>query len=263
VNEAAGDAMTTLDQLTLVTVPITPFFNAIELPPATAFIWERRGNYYLITNWHVVAARNAETGENLLKTACRPNRLSAQFNIRVGRWGKKAVDIPIRDASDDPMWLIHRTHNTHHRIDVVAIPLDGIELPTLLPVNRLAADPLKIVIGMDVFILGYPFGSEPPAFPVWKRGSIASEPDLARLTTEYYLIDTASRPGMSGSPVILRSWTNLMETPGILAMNDKPYNRFIGIYSGRLTAAKDEAQIGMVWHEALINEIIDGNRLDK
>jgi hypothetical protein len=27
------------------------------------------------------------------------------------------------------------------------------------------------------------FGSKPPSFPVWKRGSIASEPDLVRLTT--------------------------------------------------------------------------------
>ena len=26
-------------------------------------------------------------------------------------------------------------------------------------------------------------GSKPPSFPVWKRGSIASEPDLVRLTT--------------------------------------------------------------------------------
>ena len=71
---------------------------------------------------------------------------------------------------------------------------------TLLPVNELAPGRIAIMIGMDVFILGYPFGSGPPAFPVWKRGSIASEPDLVKTTNGYYLIDTASRPGMSGSP---------------------------------------------------------------
>jgi hypothetical protein len=121
---------------------------------------------------------------------------------------------------------------------------------------------LKIIIGMDVFILGYPFGAKPPGFPVWKRGSIASEPDLVRQTTGYYLIDTASRPGMSGSPVILRSWTSLMDEPGMVASQDRPLNRFIGVYSGRLTSEVFEAQIGMVWHESFIPEIIDDNRRD-
>jgi hypothetical protein len=42
------------------------------------------------------------------------------------------------------------------------------------------------------------------------RGRVASEPDRVRLTTDYLLVDTASRPGMSESPVILRSWGNYM-----------------------------------------------------
>jgi hypothetical protein len=40
------------------------------------------------------------------------------------------------------------------------------------------------------------------------RGRVASEPDLVRLTKDYLLVDTASRPGTAGSPVILRSWGN-------------------------------------------------------
>ena len=75
--------------------------------------------------------------------------------------------------------------------------------------NGLANAALRIEIGMEVFILGYPFEIKPPAYPVWKRGSIASEPQLALLTTDYMLVDTASRPGMSGAPVIRRSWTML------------------------------------------------------
>jgi hypothetical protein len=115
---------------------------------------------------------------------------------------------------------------------------------------------------MDVFILGYPFELKLPGFPVWKRGSIASEPDLVRLTDGYYLVDTASRRGMSGAPVILRSWTNHMTDPGVMAISDRPLNRFIGVYSGRKQAGLFEAQIGMVWHESYIDDIIDGNRRD-
>jgi hypothetical protein len=114
-----------------------------------------------------------------------------------------------------------------------------------------------------VFILGYPFKLDPPAYPVWKRGSIASEPQLAPITTNYMLVDTASRPGMSGAPVIRRSWSNHMVEPGLMAMVDTPLNKFIGIYSGRLpTEHPSEAQIGLVWDGSLINEIIAGNVKD-
>jgi hypothetical protein len=147
------------------------------------------------------------TGE--LETPARPDTLRALFNVRVGEFGKQQYDIKIRDDSGRPLWLIYPGRD--RRIDVVALPLpmsDDDPVMTMCPINTLTSPPLRIRIGMDVFILGYPFGAAPPAFPVWKRGSIASEPDLVRLTTGYYLVDTASRPGMSGAPVILRSWTN-------------------------------------------------------
>ena len=135
---------------------------------------------------------------------------------------------------------------------------------SLYPLNVLANAKLRIEIGMEVFILGYPFEIKPPAYPVWKRGSIASEPQLARVTTDYILVDTASRPGMSGAPVIRRSWTNHMIEPGFIATVDTPINKFIGVYSGRLpTDHPHEAQIGLVWADYLIHEIIAGNIRDE
>jgi hypothetical protein len=99
---------------------------------------------------------------------------------------------------------------------------------------------------------------------VWKRGSIASEPDLVKLTTRYYLVDTASRPGMSGSPVILRSRNNhVLESSNWVVTDDrKPIDRIIGIYSGRTDDLPGEAQIGMVWHADYIDEIIDHGKID-
>jgi hypothetical protein len=111
--------------------------------------------------------------------------------------------------------------------------------------------------------LGYPFGNAPPAFPVWKRGSIASEPDLVQMTTGYYLVDTASRPGMSGAPVILRDWTNNYVDGSVRAFNDRPATNLLGVYSGRMRAASDEAQIGLVWHTSFIDDIIVGNLRDE
>jgi hypothetical protein len=118
-------------------------------------------------------------------------------------------------------------------------------------------------IGVEVFILGYPFGDSPPAFPVWKRGSIASDPELVRMSNGYFLVDTASRPGMSGTPVILRSWTNDFVDGSVRAINDRAETNLIGVYSGRLWAEKEEAQIGMVWHHSYIREIIAGGMRDE
>jgi Trypsin-like peptidase domain len=256
--------MPNIDLLSLTTVPIQPFSSDRMFPHATSFVWERARRRFLITNWHVVSARNAETGENLCQGA-RPNMLKAHFNPRSFEFRKEVLDIPIRGSDDEPLWLVHPTHSSKRK-DVVAIPLDALDSNQrvgLHAVNQFANANLQIQIGMEVFILGYPFEVTPPAYPVWKRGSIASEPELVRLTGDYYLVDTASRPGMSGAPVVLRSWHNHMVTPGVTAVTDTPLNRFIGIYSGRRSTKVDEAQIGMVWHELVIHEIIVGNKRDE
>ena len=242
--------MTEIDAFSLTTVPVQQFANGKPMKSATAFVWKQGPQHYLITNWHVVTGRDARTGE--LETPVRPEMLRCLFNVRVGTFGKQQWDITIRDDTGCPHWLINPGGG--RAIDVVAlpIPMTGNEpAMDMYPINTLLSKPLRINIGMDVFVLGYPFGADPPAFPVWKRGSIASEPDLVRMTTGYYLIDTASRPGMSGAPVILQNWTNDFVAGGIRAINDRPATNLIGVYSGRLTADKSEAQIGMVWHEFL------------
>jgi hypothetical protein len=124
---------------------------------------------------------------------------------------------------------------------------------------------LAVKIGMDVFVLGYPFGADPPGFPVWKRGSIASEPHLTRPGPGYMLVDTASRPGMSGAPVIRRSRSqHFMEDGTNRPLASNSLTRFIVVYSGRLhTKDPSDAQIGMVWPAEDIEEIIGGAKLDE
>jgi hypothetical protein len=180
-----------------------------RLGQGTGFMWKIQGQYYLVTNWHVLSMRDFFTGANLRKDAGRPNVLRTLFSVPSGAFDKQLWDIKIRDDEDRPLWLIHP--GRHVDVAVLPIPFKPEELTlSLYPLNILASARLRIEIGMEVFILGYPFEIAPPAYPVWKRGSIASEPELARLTTDYMLVDTASRPGMSGAPVIRRSWTNHM-----------------------------------------------------
>ena len=122
--------------------------------------------------------------------------------------------------------MINRLH-PGRRVDIAVLPIPFKPEELIIsfyPLNILANAALRIEIGMEVFILGYPFKIEPPAYPVWKRGSVASEPQLAPLTTDYMLVDTASRPGMSGAPVIRRSWTNHMVEPGVGSITSRLAN---------------------------------------
>jgi hypothetical protein len=256
--------MTKIDPFSLTTVPLDQCANGKVFGTATGFVWRQRNQHYLITNWHVVTGRNARTGE--LETPVQPDMLKAHFNTRIMDFGKKTYEIHIRDTENRPLWY---THPVRHRgCDVVAMLLTALNddaIANPYPINMLKSEAdLAVRIGMDVFILGYPFGNQPPGFPVWKRGSIATEPDLTRIGVGYLLVDTASRKGMSGAPVIRRSWgTHLLEGDAISA-DSTPQSKFIGVYSGRLhTKDQSDAQLGMVWPAEDIDDIIDGRKLDE
>ncbi len=68
-------------------------------------------------------------------------------------------------------------------------------------------------------------------------------------------VDTAGRPGMSGSFVVAQH-------NGLFHPAGKPsffgvVRRLLGIYSGRVAPSETEAQLGVVWHREEIDKIID------
>jgi hypothetical protein len=124
---------------------------------------------------------------------------------------------------------------------------------------------LLLAVGSDVFVLGYPFGIGPGALPIWKRGSIASEPEMTAIINQNHIfLDTASRPGMSGSPIIKRSWgTHFYENGDIKTETDSIATRFVGVYSGRMVSNDPlDAQLGLAWPAALVTEIVAGRKRD-
>ena len=93
--------------------------------------------------------------------------------------------------------------------------------------------------------------------PVWKRGSVATEFNIDVGDLPSFIIDTATREGMSGSPVIARSVGGYTTVGGGTMIGPGTYNRFLGVYSGRYVGGIDEAHLGIVWKVAAIDEIID------
>jgi hypothetical protein len=106
---------------------------------------------------------------------------------------------------------------------------------------------------MTVSIIGYPLGlTAHGAWPIWKTGHIASEPDLDYNDMPCFLVDATTREGMSGSPVVLRFWGGYPKRDGSKTIGGS-VTSFLGIYSGRI---HKDSEIGLVWRPRVIGEIL-------
>jgi hypothetical protein len=253
-------AMAEIGEYSVATVPIQMFFDLTALGFGTAFVWSSNKNYFLITNWHNLSGRDLFTGKHLSEKAAEPNRIEWWFHLR-GKLGEKTKkSIAIR-AEGKPLWRVHPQKGT--KVDIAALPLTDMVDVQMYPINLMSSAPLRLQVGMDVFVLGYPFGIGQSGLPVWKRGSIASEPLVLGSEHPIVFVDTASRPGMSGSPIVQRSWGSHMMEDGSLNLVPGVASRFVGIYTGRLAGSDPiDAQLGLMWPAFLVEEVVRGNKID-
>jgi hypothetical protein len=249
-----------LDEYSLAALPLKLSFNGTALSTASSFTWTRNGRHYLVTNWHVFSGRHPDTGKHLADHAGEPNQALIRVNVRDFLGTKVPWPVPLRDPEDNPLWLVHPTH--WRRVDIAILPLEPPYYADMRPINEMPSVPARVFVGSDVFVLGFPSLGREEDLPIWKRASIASEPQI-KDPREPMLIDTATRPGMSGAPVVFRSMTGYVAEDGGRVMGITA-TRFVGVYSGRLSVVDQmDAQIGMVWPASLIDEIIDGNQRDE
>ncbi len=248
-----------IDACSSVPLFVEAYFGETLLGVATAFTWLRHDcKLSLLTNWHVASGRNHETGQPTQSHGGVPDHLRVHVPLADRAKPPRIVHVPTIDAEGAPLWTEHPQHRKD--IDVVSLEID---VPPsgfgLIPLNAIPMAPLKQRVGMPVFILGFPFGRMGIGMPVWKQGSFASEPFLANgMDHRFLIVDTASRPGMSGSPVIQRvhGAVELEDSYGRISNGDGACN-FIGIYSGRFhTNDPSDAQLGRVWPAALVAEVV-------
>jgi len=117
----------------------------------------------------------------------------------------------------------------------------------------------------ELFIPGYPQNIQDYYVqPVWKRATIASSVQLGWNGEKKFLIDSASKSGMSGSPVLYYNSNGEVRIQGSTYHFGQSAAILAGIYVGRLGVTKDgDPQIGTVWHRAVIDEIIDGKCFER
>jgi hypothetical protein len=230
----------------------------------TAFFFEEEVQKYLVTNWHNLAGRHPKTRQVLDKNwGDVPNKIKI-YKHDLKRLGQSdAIEIPLVNAGKRPVWFEHPIHGSN--IDIGILPIAADQSQNVYSIDAAIKDidpfdSLPINVGESVFVLGFPFGlSGSSYFPIWKAAIIASEPEIDINKLPFFYIDTATRQGMSGSPVMQR------EPRSVFIMEENKMSRyrctFLGVYSGRI-GAKDElaAQLGIVWKASCLLEIIDARK---
>jgi hypothetical protein len=142
-------------------------------------------------------------------------------------------------------------------VDVVALELRELADVELHPHDPWDESTLATLSPSSyVSIIGFPFGiAGGGALPVWVQGAIATEPTVDWDGLPRFLIDSRTRQGQSGSPVILyREAGVTTDAEGKSVVVPGPHERFIGVYSGRVST---ESDLGFVWKVGVVREIVE------
>lgn len=228
------------------------------LGDASGFFCEFGGQTFLVTNWHVVAGRHFQTNRPIHRSQALPGCLQVHTHISSNREQSSAPSsstsfrIELYDDEQET-WLEHPLFG--RSVDVVAIPMN----PRIRDIGQIyrinleteLSKQTELAVMDQTFVTGYPLSATttPNSLPIYKSGTIASEPAIFDSEPRIY-IDGKTKSGMSGSPVMVRGKriSPTVDEPGSNE-NDLNSLAFVGIYSGRDRQERTEfeAELGIMW----------------
>jgi hypothetical protein len=230
---------------------------------ASGFLWRVSTRVFLITNWHVVTGVHAFSGQHLDNGRC-PSSLRVHYNHVVELPNDQlqilphSITVPLFHDFHNPLWFEHRFRSAHY-IDVIALDISsslGEHIAAVRCVNDFVYDDLVEFVGADILVIGYPLGSGGGNLPIYKRGSIATEPQFSWKDRPAFLVDCRTSGGMSGSPVIRMVFGPAALSSGQILMDRIQSGEFLAIYSGRLKDDDNVASIGIAWRASVIGELM-------
>jgi len=250
------DPISRADSFSRSAVHLTMFFGQQRLAIGSGVVAHHAsGQRFLVTAGHNLSGRDPVSRRALSDTLGLPNRVAAE-----GCYAN--FELNLYDGDNDPNVdrPLYLTHPRGPQIDVTMMqvpsaarvwyPLDASFL------DHYSNTQLPLRIGQECFIVGFPEGlihrvSADVIFPIRKTGHIASEPEVDFDGEPKLLVDATTRNGMSGSMVIVSD-------------RDRDWNRFVGIYTGRVPAASAQAQrtgdvstaLGWVYKSSVVTDLL-------
>jgi hypothetical protein len=273
-----SSVLKTIDRLNFAVVKLTALHQNRILGHATGFfffgLFGGRPNHWLVTNWHVVSGRNAEDPERILNASrLQPTHLRLQLVIKDDdpEYAKRPEAkillheqiLGLYDQDGRALWYQHQLKN---EVDIAVMNTGGLfGRHEIVGINELPHRDIAVEIGNEVFILGYPLGfTHFVETPIWKRGSIASEPNLETPESKgRVVIDATTRSGMSGAPVVMRCKTHYLSEKGEIVQHPNAF-RWIGVYASRPALDLPDgalpedrtAELGYIYKMSRVSEIV-------
>jgi hypothetical protein len=233
-----------IDESSYTSLQVKILHNDVEIGRATGFVVAKKDKHYLVTNRHVaLACAQDKNPANVGGWICA-NKLGILHNRlnHLGEWIWVTEDLV--DEHNNRRWLEHPTLGAG--ADLVALPLAHVEDVKFFPLD-LGLVNVDVVVGPadPVSIVGFPYGlAQQGGLPVWKTGTVASDLDINFGGQPVFLVDTTSRPGMSGSPVYaVRSGAYRSSDGALRTGITGSIKKFLGVYSEQM----QPVELGGVW----------------
>ncbi|MEV7789676.1 trypsin-like peptidase domain-containing protein [Streptomyces sp. NPDC088106] len=236
-----------------------------HLGSATGFLMGIPGDFWLVTAWHVVSGCRSDDGKVRRDDGLRPDYLRVRFAGEADDGFRSVVreyELYDDESQQDQRWR----SPDDRRVDIAALRIgatpDGVVeafMPNTWPTVRELFSPeyrarqgsdadvdIPLRITDRLFVLGFPFGQTGSwPFAVWTAAPVASEPLQGWNGLPGFLLDSRTREGQSGAPVVMVIRPgDLVVTGGDVLMHDESAIALVGVYSGRIHPDSD---LGMVW----------------
>lgn len=228
-----GGAQMTVDHISLVTTPVLLLKGDTLVSQGTGFYYisqhkeKNLSVVFLVTNYHVLTGsspsdKKPPIGDNIIffchKDDTRPGEI-------------KQIRFPLFTKKNDPIWIPNKELPD---ADVAIIPLpSGIlsDCKVFGISEEWARGNILVRPSSTITLIGYPYGyyDKVNSLPIWKTGSVASEPKIDFEGKPLFVVDISAFPGMSGSPVFAIAYgTYEMEEGGTMVGGIR---KFLGIYA--------------------------------
>lgn len=267
------------DQLSLITTKVILQKGNEPLTQGTGFYFAKvdtlnSGFMALITNYHVLTG--AAPKEN--KTPIGDNILIYFHKNLDSLSDLKEVRLPLFTKSGKPVWISSSKY-PNADIAVIPIPTDAIEdCERVLITEEWTKQPAYLRPTSSITLIGYPYGISDTVnnLPIWKTGSIASEPNYDFNGEPSFLLDISAFPGMSGSPAFIidnNSGSYEISASGIRVSGK--LQKFIGVYASMEMLSEDKyleqlnmngnygikvsssLELGRIWKADIIIDIVN------
>ena len=239
------------------------------------FLRDDEEKCWLVTNWHVLTGRRPDNpGQLLVGYPQSPSKIMFAVPMHVDGDFTKPIEMDLYDKKGMPKWIeLPREAG----LDLVALPFAEQSHQNIVTIQDFCrTDDRAFEPGTDLVIIGFPFQhDEDTPHPVWKKGMVASEPKFANFGIPQFLIDSSSKPGMSGSPIYrvskgFRATKNVVDIVESYAsgddsaldkwqeinlkqmQDDTHVLDFVGIYSG---ATGDKKLLGLQFGRAMLSSL--------